>query len=130
MDGGVLLVGVVLNILLQTTLFVDREHIAVACEVVEWVTVDIVWRLVGSENKNCTSLSVGVIGLWVAAHGMRGVVHDVCGRIDGERVPFLHPGAVDGLAVVREGHPGNRFIFRDFCALHEVEGEFLVIKCD
>lgn len=76
-NGGVVLVGIVLDVLLQTAGLVDGEDIPVAREIVERVAVDVVGRLVGGEDKDGASLGVSIVGFGVAAHGMRGVVHDV-----------------------------------------------------
>lgn len=87
-------------------------------------------------------------------HWVGGLVGDGCGGFDGEAGPFLHGGAVDVLfgvllcvsgffdifsfsgyqvKVARrwlyiESHPGNGFIFRDWCPLDELDGELLVVK--
>jgi len=105
MDGSVVLIRVVLHVLFQATLVIDGEHVSVAGIVVERVTINIVRRLVGSKHKDGTGLGVRIIGFGVATHGVRRVVHNVCRRVDSERVPFLHASAIDCLAVVRESHP-------------------------
>jgi hypothetical protein len=35
-------VFVILNILLQGSIPIDRENVAVACKVIEWVSIDII----------------------------------------------------------------------------------------
>jgi hypothetical protein len=69
-DGGVVLVRVVLDIFFQTALVVDRENVAIAGEIVERVAVDIVRRLVGGEHEDRASLGVSIVGSGVASHGM------------------------------------------------------------
>lgn len=67
-DCGVVLVRVVLDVLLQATLLVDGENVSITGEVVERISVDVVRRLVGSKNKDGTSLGVGIVGFGVASH--------------------------------------------------------------
>ena len=69
-DGGVVLVRVVLDVFLQTALVVDGEHVAVAGEVVERVTINVVRRLIGGKYENGTGLGVDVVGFGVSSHGM------------------------------------------------------------
>jgi hypothetical protein len=69
-DGGVVLVRVVLHVFFQTALVVDGKDVAVAGEVVERIAVDVIRRLVGGENEDGTGLGVGVVGFGVTSHGM------------------------------------------------------------
>lgn len=67
-DGGVVLVRVVLDVLFQAAFLVNREDVSVACKVVERVAIDVVGRLVGSKNKDGTSLGSSIVGFGVATH--------------------------------------------------------------
>lgn len=67
-DRGVVLVRVVLDVLLQAALLINREHVAIASKVVERVAIHVVGRLVGSKNKDGTGLGVCIIGFGVATH--------------------------------------------------------------
>jgi hypothetical protein len=69
-DGGVVLIGVVLDVFFQTTLVVDGEDIAIAGKVVERVAIDVVRRLIGCEHEDGTGLGVGVVGFGMTSHGM------------------------------------------------------------
>lgn len=57
-------------------------------------------------------------------------MHDICGRVDGERVPLLHAGAVDGLAVVGESHPGYGLFLGDLGAFDQLKRELLIVEGD
>jgi hypothetical protein len=69
-DGGVVLVGVVLHVFFQTALVVDGKDVTVAGKIVERIAVDVVRQLVGGEYEDGTGLGVGVVGFRVASHGM------------------------------------------------------------
>ena len=62
MNAGVRLVLVVLNVLGQTAVGIDREYIAKTSVFVEWVSVNVVWRLASCENENRTGVGVFIGG--------------------------------------------------------------------
>ena len=53
MDRRLFAVLVVLNILVQLTILVHGEHIAVASMLIEWVSVHTIRGLFGCQNENC-----------------------------------------------------------------------------
>ena len=58
MNGSFMGILVVLDILLQGAILVDREDVAVACIVVEWVRVDIVGRFLSSKEQDGSGFGV------------------------------------------------------------------------
>jgi hypothetical protein len=51
---------VVLHILIELTVLGDREDVTVTSVIVEWIAVDVVGGLVGSQNEDGAGISVGV----------------------------------------------------------------------
>lgn len=94
-DARVWLVGVVLRVLCERTTLADGEDIAVASMVVEGVGVDVVRWLARGKEEDGTGVCGSVAGFGVAAYGVRGLVNDLCGRLDCEAGPFLHGRAID-----------------------------------
>ena len=69
-DGSVVLIRVVLDIVFQTSLVVDGKDIAVPGEIVKRVAVDVVRRFVGGEYEDGTGFRVNIVGFGVASHRM------------------------------------------------------------
>lgn len=65
--------------------------------VVERVGVDVVRWLARGEKEDGAGVCGCVAGFGVAAYGMRGLVNNLCGRLDCEAGPFLHGRAIDVL---------------------------------
>jgi hypothetical protein len=62
MDGGLVTVLVVLDILVEVAGGVDGKDIAKACIVVEWVAVYGIRWLFGREKEDGTCFRIGVVG--------------------------------------------------------------------
>lgn len=63
MNRRLVAVFVILNVLLDVTRWVDREDVAVASVVVEWVAVHGIRRLLGGKKENSARLCVGIVRL-------------------------------------------------------------------
>jgi len=64
----------------------------------------------------------------VTRNRVRRLVDDVGRAVDGEAVPLLHRGAVDGLLVVRESHPGDRLGLGNLGRLEQLQCEGFVVE--
>lgn len=58
-NASVGIILVVLDILIKGTILGDGEDVSIAGVLVEWVTVDIVWGLVGGQNEDGAGVGVG-----------------------------------------------------------------------
>lgn len=96
-NGGLGAIFVVLDVLVQSTFRVHGEDVAISGVVVEGVAVDVVRGLLGGKEEDGAGLCVGVVGLWVTAHRVRGRMDNVCRTIYSKAVPFLHGRTVDVL---------------------------------
>lgn len=56
------LVLVVLDVCLHATIFVDREDVAIACMVVEWVSIDVIRRFLCGQDEDGSRIRVGAGG--------------------------------------------------------------------
>lgn len=96
-DARVGLVGVILGVLCQCPRLADGKDVAIASVVVKGVGVDMVGRLARGEEEDGAGICGCVAGFGVAAYGVRGLVDDLCGRLDREAGPLFHGGAINVL---------------------------------
>ena len=59
-DARLGVIFVVLHILIKLAVLGDREDVTVTSVIVEWIAVDVVGGLVGSQNEDGAGISVGV----------------------------------------------------------------------
>jgi hypothetical protein len=69
MDSGLWNVFVVLNVFRQSTILVDFENVSVTCIVVEWICVDVIWRLLRCQQEYGSC--VGIRSLSGGCNSMR-----------------------------------------------------------
>lgn len=92
-----LAVLVILYILVQLPVLVDREDIAMPSMLVEGVAINAVRWFLRSQNKDRSCSRIGAGCERMVAHGMGYIMTYVCRAFDCVAGPFFHRRAIDVL---------------------------------